>query len=575
MRAMRHSFLREIFLTGAAIAMMTSSVYAQPEVLSLNKNTSHYMNLGQQITRIAVGSAEVATAVQLPGSLNEFLIVTKGNSGTTSLFVWTADGERHEYVITVSSEDPGQALTIEQAIGLPDVHVRMVDNRILLTGTVENQYEKNYALQTVRLFVGKASDSSLLVGSGFDMKLETSAANDVGRSDDLEVSKSESKGEIIDLLQIRNPTQIRLEAQIIEINSEDAKALGLQYGTSGSGGIFSFGEDYTRDSHTTITETNSDNWSRNYSGDWTDSYSGDSSNGYSGTRYSYNGDTNNYYSNSYNNGWSNDYTNGRNGGNDWSGGRSFNRTVSVSYGDLVSFANNPLKWIGQHFAPVNMTLTALTTKGKAKILSRPSVMTLSGEQATIQIGGKIPYTATNANGSSNVIFENYGIILQFKPVVDENNKINSIIHAEVSNISSQSVNGQPIITTRSADSVINVNSGGAIVIGGLMDSSETKSVTKIPLLGDIPILGEFFKHTSKSRDKRELIILVTPRIIGAEEAGETYWSPTMREWYGLDQKYRETMERVDFNWSKPVKDETDDNERRLPTSKVDKPFSDK
>ena len=562
---MTHGFFRELLLTGAVMAVMTSTVHAQPEMLSLNKNTSHYMNLGQRITRIAVGSAEVATAVQLPGSANEFLIVTKANSGTTSLFVWTVDGERHEYVVTVSAEDPGQALTIEQAIGLPDVHVRMVDNRILLTGTVENQYEKNYALQTVRLFVGKASDSSLLVGSGFDMKLETSAANDVGRSDDLEVSKSESKGEIIDLLQIRNPTQIRLEAQIIEINSEDAKALGLQYGTSGSGGIFSFGEDYTRPSHTTISETTSDDWSRNYSGDWTDSYSGNSSDGYSGTRYSYNGDTNNNYTNSNNNGWSNDYTNGRNGGNDWSGGRSFNRTVSVSYGDLVSFANNPLKWIGQHFAPVNMTLTALTSKGKAKILSRPSVMTLSGEQATIQIGGRIPYTATNANGSSNVIFENYGIILQFKPVVDENNKINSIIHAEVSNISSQAVNGQPIITTRSADSVINVNSGGAIVIGGLMDSSETKNVTKIPLLGDIPILGEFFKHTSKSRDKRELIILVTPRIIGAEEAGETYWSPTMREWYGLDQKYREALERVNFNSPKPEE----------PPAGIDEPFSDK
>ena len=562
---MIHRLLKEILLTCAAIALMTSLAYAQPEILSLNKNTSHYMNLGQRITRIAVGSAEVATAVQLPGSMNEFLIVTKGNSGTTSLFVWTVDGERHEYVVTVSAEDPGQALTIEQAIGLPDVHVRMVDNRILLTGTVENQYEKNYALQTVRLFIGKASDSSLLVGSGFDMTLETSAAKDVGRSEDLEASKSESAGEIIDLLQIRNPTQIRLEAQIIEINSEDAKALGLQYGTSGSGGIFSFGENYTRDSHTTISETTSDDWSRNYSGDWTDSYSGDSSNDYNGTRYSYNGDTNNYYTNSYNNGWLNDYTNDRNGGNDWSGGRSFNRTVSVSYADLVGFANNPLKWIGQHFAPVNMTLTALTTKGKAKILSRPSVMTLSGEQATIQIGGRIPYTATNANGSSNTQFENYGIILQFKPVVDENNKINSIIHAEVSNIGNQTVNGQPVITTRSADSVINVSSGGAIVIGGLMDSTESKNVTKIPLLGDIPILGEFFKHTSKSRDKRELIILVTPRIIGAEEAGETYWSPTMREWYGLDKKYREAMERVNFNNPKPEE----------PPAGVDEPFSDK
>ena len=568
---MRHRLLKQIFLTGAAFGLLTSTVQAQPETLTLNKNTSHYMDMKQRITRIAIGgNKDFATVIQLPGSTSEFLIVTKKESGTTTLFVWTADGQRHEYIITVSAEDPNQAMLIEQAIGLPDVHVKMVDNRILLTGTVENQYEKNYALQTVRLFVGKASDSSLLVGSGYDMKLETSSATGNDRSEDLEASKSENKGEIIDLLQIRNPTQIRLEAQIIEINSEDAKDLGIRYGNLDSNGdfqdgIFSFGESYTRDSHTTITETTSDDWARNYSGDWTDSYSGDSSNGYSGTRYSYTGDTN-YYSNSYNNGWSNDYTNGRNGGNDWSGGRSFNRTVSVSFSDLVGFANNPLKWIGQHFAPINMRLSALTTKGKAKILSRPSVITLSGEQATIQIGGEIPYITTSPLGySTNTEFKKYGIILQFKPVVDEHNRISSMIHTEVSNMSGQTVNGMPILSTRSADSTINVSSGGTIVIGGLMDSSEIKNVTKVPFLGDIPILGEFFKRTSKSRDKRELIILVTPRIIGAEEAGETYWSPTMREWYGLDQKYREAMERVNFNSPK----------REEPSPKVDEPFSDK
>lgn len=543
---MRHGLLKRIFLICAVLAMLTSSVHAQPEVLALNKNTSHYMNLGQKITRIAVGSAEVATAVQLPGSVNEFLIVTKANSGTTTLFVWTADGQRHEYLVTVSAEDPGQALTIEQAIGLPDVHVKMVENRILLTGSVENQYEKNYALQTVRLFLGKASDSSLLVGSGFDMKLGTSSATDNNRSKDMEASKSENTGEIIDLLQIRNPTQIRLEAQIIEINSEDAKELGIRYGNLDSNGnfqdgIFSFGEDYTRNSHTTITETSSSDWS----------------DGYSGTRYVYTSDASDYNS----------------GTRNWGDGSSFGRSVSVSYPDLISFANNPLKWVGQHFAPINMRLTALTTKGKAKILSRPSVVTLSGEQATIQIGGEIPYITTSPLGySTNTEFKKYGIILQFKPVVDEHNRINSMIHTEVSNMTGQTVNGMPILSTRSADSTINVFSGGTIVIGGLMDSSEIKNVTKIPLLGDIPILGEFFKHTSKSRDKRELIILVMPKIVGAEEAGQTYWSPTMREWYGLDQKYREAMEHVDFNWPKVVED---DSERNLPSSKVDKPFSDK
>ena len=211
-----------------------------------------------------------------------------------------------------------------------------------------------------------------------------------------------------------------------------------------------------------------------------------------------------------------------------------------------------------------MTLSALVTKGKAKVLSRPSVTTLIGEQATIQIGGQIPYSTYSDTGRPVVQFKDYGIILQFKPIIDTQKRITSMVHTEVSNISGQAVDGQPIIAKRSADAVVNLHSGETMVIGGLMDSSETKSVTKIPLLGDIPILGEFFKHTSKSRDKRELIILVTPRIVGEEEAGQTYWSPTMREWYGLDQKYREAMERVDFNRPK-AEDE--------PSPKVDEPFA--
>lgn len=482
---MRYGLLSEILLTGAAFAVMTSTVQAQPEMLTLNKNTSHYMNMNQPITRIAIGgNKDFATVVQLPGSTSEFLIVTKKDPGTTTLFVWTADGVRHEYIITVSEEDPGQALLIEQAIGLPDVHVRMVGNRVLLTGTVEDQYEKNHALQTVRLFVGKASDSSLLVGSGFDMKLKTNSSRNAidGRSGNVEASKSENTGEIIDLLQIRHPTQIRLEAQIIEINSDDAKDLGITYGTNvDESGVFYFGENYNRAD------------------------------------------------------------------------------------DPIHFKNNPVRWIGQHFSAINAKINVLIESEKARILSRPSVVTLSGEQATIQIGGEIPYVTSGTLGyTTNTEFKPYGIILQFKPVVDEYNRINSVIHAEVSNLSGMTVSDMPIISTRSADSVINVYSGGTIVIGGLMDSSEIKNVQKIPLLGDIPILGEFFKHTSKSRDKRELIILVTPRIVGEDDAGQTYWSPTMREWYGLDQKYREAMERVDFNRPK-----AEDN----PTPKVDEPFT--
>ncbi|MBR0062174.1 MAG: pilus assembly protein N-terminal domain-containing protein, partial [Selenomonadaceae bacterium] len=248
---MSNSFLKNFFLTAAAFTCLAPSAYAAPENLSIHIKTSHYMNMGQTITRIAVGNPTVATVIQLPGSASEFLIVTKDHPGSTALFVWTMDGVRHEYLIVVSPEDPGQAMLIEQAIGLPNVHVKMVGERILLTGTVENQYEKNYALQTARLFVDGGSESSILVGSGFDMSLDTTAARDVGRSGNLDMSKSESKGKIIDMLQILHPTQIRLEAQIIEINSENTKDLGFQYGENSSNGTFYFGQYY----HAENTET--------------------------------------------------------------------------------------------------------------------------------------------------------------------------------------------------------------------------------------------------------------------------------------------------------------------------------
>lgn len=564
---MNLSFLKKFCL--AAVPLFLSASVAQAaelETLNIKKQTSHYMDMGQRITRIAVGDPSIATVVQLPGSAQEFLIVTKATSGSTALFVWTLDGARHEYLIVVSPEDPGQAMMIEKAIGLPDVHVKYVDGRLLLTGTVENQFEKNYALQTARLFVNAGSESSLLVGSGFDMKLNTDTAQSAesGRDEDIELSKSEANGAIIDLIQILHPTQIRLEAQIIEVNSEAAKELGLQYSAGSSTGIFSFGENYTRESRTSYSESSSTGWSNSYSGSGSNSYSDSYNNNSAGSSTSDDGLSSTSYDYSTSSG------NNRDGSNNYSGNSSFSRTVTSTWDGLRRFGNNPAKWIAQHFAPFNVTLTALVNSGKAKILSRPSVITLSGEQATIQVGGQIPYTSTNANGSTSTTFKNYGVILQFKPVVDAQNRINSAIHAEVSSIGEYMSNGLPTINTRSADSIISLNSGSPIVIGGLMNSSEVKNVTKIPILGDIPILGEFFKNTSKSRDNRELIVVVTPYLVAEEEISRSPMSQPMREWYDQHEKQREAMESHDFKPPEPEVVIEEEPERILPPAKYPK-----
>ena len=97
-----------------------------------------------------------------------------------------------------------------------------------------------------------------------------------------------------------------------------------------------------------------------------------------------------------------------------------------------------------------------------------------------------------------------------------------------------------------------------------MNSSEVKNITKIPLLGDIPILGEFFKNTSKSRDNRELIIVVTPDLVGEDEISQAPMSQPMRDWYERQEKQREEMEPHDFK--KPEEDiliETEPEPRRI------------
>ena len=240
---------------------------------------------------------------------------------------------------------------------MPDVHVKVVGSRVLLTGTLKNQYERNYAVQTARLFVGGGSQSSLSVGSNVDMKLETSSSK-YNSNEDLEVSKTEDKGNIIDLLKVLHPTQIKLEAQIIEVNSDSAKDLGIQYGENGSGSVFTFGESHDR---TTDKET-----------------------------YTYYDEEERRW-----------------------------RTYTIeTNSNVVAFKNNPAKWIQQRFGPINATIHALVSNGKARVLSRPNITTMSGEQATIQIGGEIPYTSYDENNRPSVKFRDYGIILQFKPIVD-------------------------------------------------------------------------------------------------------------------------------------------------------------
>ena len=108
--------------------------------------------------------------------------------------------------------------------------------------------------------------------------------------------------------------------------------------------------------------------------------------------------------------------------------------------------------------------------------------------------------------------------MKIKPQVDQESKITSKVEAEVSGIDASvsvptSAGKIPGLISRKASPMLSVPAGQTMAIGGLMNSDESKVITKVPILGDIPIIGEFFKHTSSSKDKRELMILITPTIV--------------------------------------------------------------
>ena len=463
---MKRKNLRIITGLLASFCFWTASVSAA-ELLSVGVHSSRYVSMPTSITRIAVGDPEIATIVRVPSSRTEFLVVAH-KAGTTSLFVWGADGARYEYIVGVSPEDEGQAKVIESAIGLPGVRVKMVDGKVLLTGTVENQYERNYAMRTAQLFVKDDTSGNLSVGSNANMRLQAQTADKNSRSGSVGGNTYSSAGSVIDLLHLRHPSQIKLEAQVVAINPTENSDLGFVYGSgTGSDLISSPGVFY--------------------------------------------------------------------------GGQSYGS------GGSTTFRNNPWTWLTEHHSDINVALRALVTQNRAKILSRPSITTMSGEEAVIQVGGEIPYTTRDKNGNPTTEFKDYGIILQFKPLVDAENRIVSSIHTEVSMPSGETVDNQPILDKRRADAVVTATSGSTMVIGGLMDSREYKVVRKFPFLGDIPIIGEFFKYTSKSRNRQELIILVTPRLVDENSASKAEMTNDMHKFYQKGQQEKAAMKKVDLN----------------------------
>ncbi|WP_110954187.1 type II and III secretion system protein family protein [Anaerosinus massiliensis] len=395
---LRISIYKIVFISLCCMFYMMSAVMAQAN-LFMEVNQSSYLNAGDAITQVAVANPEIADVTVI--STTEMLLVAK-KPGTTTLYIWTNNGMRQEYLLSVQEYDTKTATYIKQMIGYQDVVVEKIGDKILLRGFVENQLEKNRAEKIAELYGSK----------------------------------------VVNLLEMTTPSQIRIEAKILEISTDKVKKLGIQYAnasdidsesgivTIGTTGIFGFGQTFS---------------------------------------------------------------NSRDGSSSKMGG----------------------------YADINATLQALITNGDARILSQPSMVTMSGEKANILIGGEMPIPISNSDGQLTVEWREYGIKLNIEPTVDEQSKITSKVTAEVSTLdsaSSAAINlssglSIPALKSRKAETVIHLSSGSMMAIGGLISSEDGKQVMKFPFLGDLPIIGRFFRSTTTSKERKEIIILVTPTLV--------------------------------------------------------------
>jgi type IV pilus assembly protein PilQ len=161
---------------------------------------------------------------------------------------------------------------------------------------------------------------------------------------------------------------------------------------------------------------------------------------------------------------------------------------------------------------LNLEVSALEADGKAKTISSPRVVTSDGKEATISQGTEIPYLQASSSGAANVAFKPATMELKVIPQITPDGRVTLDLEVKKDSVG-QNTSAGPAIDTKQVKTAVLVDNGGTIVIGGIFTVSETNSENKVPVLGDIPVLGNAFKNRQKETSKKEMVIMITPRVI--------------------------------------------------------------
>lgn len=191
-------------------------------------------------------------------------------------------------------------------------------------------------------------------------------------------------------------------------------------------------------------------------------------------------------------------------------------TVSGDFTNPLAQAFSLLFNFGR--AGVGMNVGFLQGNGMARVLAEPTLVALSGQSASFLSGGELPIPVPQGLGTTSIEYKSFGIGLTVTPTVLSNNRIVLKVAPEASDLdysNALSLNGVavPAISTRRADTTVELGDGESFVIGGLVSRATSSSVDKVPLLGDIPVIGSFFRNNRYTMNEKELVIIATPHLV--------------------------------------------------------------
>lgn len=444
--------------------------------LTLQSGHSTVINVSG-LSRVAVGDSKIAGAVPV-GTYQ--VVINAKSPGHTSIYVWSAEGER-DYELTVTPQELDDvASMLRSTINLPGVSVVDFGRAVVVRGTVGD----NAQLARIQDLIGRFDSVAKLQGYSIvnavtvsqpfgslttqlntipgvaDVRLDSDAKGNVivsGRVHDqtqaqLVIARASglagpylaADGKIVNRLEVETTSQIDVKVYVLEIDKTGLSQLGLRL----QSGI----PDPDNPRKITLADPNFPIFENTI------------------------------------------------GGPPSIPGRALN---------IGGFFRTTL------LAP---TVDLVLRNGHARVLSAPDLVTLPGSEAKFLVGGQIPYVFSAGLGQVSVVFKDYGVQLTVTPTILGNGAVESKINPEVSDLDYQnavSVGGTlvPALKTSRMSTDVVTRDGEAIIMGGMLKHLEQKDIDKLPVLGDLPILGPLFRSTRYQSNQTDVVFVLVPQVI--------------------------------------------------------------